>query len=63
MRLTSRLDGPFQHSNVFPIRPSAARPRDREDLTAFRGFLLAASASALLWGLGLTALWLMLWKK
>ena len=49
MRLTSRLDGPFQHSNVFPIRPSAASPRDRGDLTAFRGFLLAASASALLW--------------
>ncbi len=63
MRLASKFDGPFQHSNVFPIRPSGAPPRNREDLTAFRGFLLAASASVLLWGLGLTVLWLMVWKK
>ncbi len=63
MRLTSRFDGPYRPSNVVPIRPSVASPRHCDDLTAFRGFLLAASASALLWGLGLTALWLMVWKK
>jgi hypothetical protein len=63
MRLTSRFDGPYQPSNVFPIRPHRAALRDRDELTAFRGFVLAASASALVWGLGLTALWLMVWKK
>ncbi|HME11210.1 MAG TPA: hypothetical protein VKG25_29405 [Bryobacteraceae bacterium] len=63
MRLTSGLNEPYQQSNVFPIRPDEASPHDHEELTAFRGFLFAASASVLLWGLGLTALWLMVWKR
>lgn len=63
MRLSSRFDEPYRHSNVLPIRPRGGSSRNREDLTAFRGFLLAASASALLWGLGLTVLWLTVWKK
>jgi hypothetical protein len=33
------------------------------ELTAFRGLLIAAGASALLWSLGLTAAWLLLARK
>ena len=63
MRSTSGFNGPGEQSNVFPI-PLKAPPRyDHEGLSAFRGFLFAASASALLWGLGLTALWLLVWRK
>ena len=62
MRYASRVGRLGENSNVFPIRPSAAMRHENEELTAFRGFLLAASASALIWGLCLTALWLTIWR-
>jgi len=58
MRYASRVGRIGENSNVFPIRPSSPIRHENEELTAFRGFLLAASASAVIWGLCLAALWL-----
>jgi hypothetical protein len=52
-----------EHSNLLPMRPRGATPHDDDQLTAFRGFLLAAGASTVLWGLCLMALWLVFWRK
>ena len=63
MRHVSRVGLPGELLNVVPMHPRGNARNDNEELNAFRGFLLAASASALLWGLGLTALWLLVWRK
>jgi hypothetical protein len=46
-------------SNMIPIWPSCNDEIGEGELTAFRGLLIAATASALFWGLCLTAVWLM----
>lgn len=61
MRYSSRVVRMRTSSNVIPIRPRAASDRTQE-LTAFRGLLVAASASALFWGACWTAVWLILGK-
>jgi hypothetical protein len=43
--------------------PRAKSASETQELNAFRGFLLAASASVMLWGVLLATLWLMIWKK
>ncbi len=63
MRLTSKFGESHPRSKVFLIRSDVRPRRHRSELTAFRGFLFAGSASALLWGVGLAALWLLVWKK
>ena len=63
MRHVSRVEVRGGHSNVVPIHPRANGDSATHELSAFRGFLLAASASVMLWGVLLAALWLMIWKK
>ena len=63
MRHVSRVELQSQHRNVVPMPPRANRSSETQELNAFRGFLLAASASVMLWGVLLAALWLMIWKK
>jgi hypothetical protein len=63
MRHVSRVEVQGRYLNVVPIHPSAKRDSETQELSAFRGFLLAASASVMLWGVLLAALWLMIWKK
>jgi hypothetical protein len=63
MRYSSRVGRLDNDCNVFPIRPRGTTRNDNLKLSAFRGFLLAACVSALLWGLGQTAIWLAVWRK
>jgi len=59
MRYVSRVERTRSSSNFISLRDG--RPVDHEDagLSAFRGLLVAASMSALFWGVCLTALWLL----
>jgi hypothetical protein len=59
MRFISRADQFGDQSNVFPMRPNHVVRRDGPELTAFRGLLIAASLSALFWGVCATAVWLL----
>jgi len=59
MRVVSRIEYPADHSNILPMPASRATVRDEHGPSAFRGLLIAASLSALFWGVCLTALWLM----
>jgi hypothetical protein len=63
MRHVSRVGLQGELLNVVPMHPRGNARNDNEELNAFRGFLLAASASVMLWGLILTAVWLVLWRK
>ena len=63
MRHVSRVELQGQHLNVVPMPPRAKSASEIQELNAFRGFLLAASASVMLWGVLLATLWLMIWKK
>jgi hypothetical protein len=63
MRHVSRVEVQRQHLNVVPMPPRAKSASETQELNAFRGFLLAASASVMLWGVLLATLWLMIWKK
>jgi hypothetical protein len=63
MRHVSRVELQGQHLNVVPMPPRAKSGSETQELSAFRGFLLAASASVMLWGVLLATLWLMIWKK
>jgi hypothetical protein len=62
MRHVSRVGLHSQQLNVVPTNPRTKGDENRQ-LNAFRGFFLAASASIMLWGVVLAALWLMVWKK
>jgi hypothetical protein len=58
MRFVSRVEHAHPPSNVF-ILPSAEHRTDNEpELTAVRGLLIAASLSALFWGVCIAAVWL-----
>jgi hypothetical protein len=63
MRYATRATRLGENSNVLPIRPGGSLRHENEELTAFRGFLFAASASALFWGLCLTGIWLLIWRQ
>ena len=58
MRPTSRMIRIGRGSNVIPIRSANHNLTGGDELTAFRGLLIAATASALFWGLCITAVWL-----
>jgi hypothetical protein len=59
MRFVSRAGDHHERSNVFTMsRTRSVRQTDPE-LTAFRGLLIAATASALFWGACITAIWLL----
>jgi hypothetical protein len=59
MRLSSWVVRTRQGSNVIqmPLPPDTDH---KDELTAFRGLLVAFTASALLWSIGLAAAWLLL---
>jgi hypothetical protein len=58
MRSTSHVIRIDQGSNVIPIRSANNNLTGGDELTAFRGLLIAATASALFWGLCITIVWL-----
>ena len=58
MRLTSHLVRINEDSNVVPIRPANNNLTGGDELTAFRGLLIAATASALFWAVCIAAVWL-----
>jgi len=58
MRLTSHLTRINEDSNVIPIRPANNNLTGGDGLTAFRGLLIAATASALFWAVCIAAVWL-----
>jgi hypothetical protein len=59
MRYSSRITHTREGSKILPMPLPHATHHD-DELTAFRGLLIAATASALLWSIGLTAAWLLL---
>ena len=59
MRYVSRVERTGSDSNLFFLRPGQNVVRDEPGLTAFRGLIIAASLSALFWGVCLTAIWVM----
>ena len=65
MRYASRVGQPGENLYVLPVRTNqnVRHDHETEELSAFRGFLLAASASVLLWGGLLAAYWLLVWRK
>ena len=65
MRYASRVGQPGENLYILPVRTHRNVGHDHENrqLGAFRGFVLAASASVLLWGGLLTACWLLIWRK
>lgn len=58
MRFPSRVIQLDEGSNVIPIRSSDNSLTDGDGLTAFRGLLIAVTASAVFWALCITAVWL-----
>lgn len=62
MRFVSRSGQFGDQSNVFPMRRHYDVRRHEPELTAFRGLLIAASLSALFWGVCATAVWLMYFR-
>jgi len=58
MRLTSHVIRIDEDSNVIPIRSATPNLTGGDELTAFRGLLIAATASALFWAVCITAVWL-----
>ncbi len=62
MRLSPRVVQMREGSNVIPM-PLPPDTNHQDELTAFRGLVIAATASALLWSLGLAAAWLLLARK
>jgi hypothetical protein len=63
MRLVYRSERNTTKSNVVRMPHSKLNivdnTIDQPELTAFRGFLIAATFSALFWGICLTAVWLL----
>lgn len=58
MRATSHVIRIDEGSNVIPIRSANNNLTGGDELTAFRGLLIAATASALLWADFIAAVWL-----
>jgi hypothetical protein len=65
MRHAFKIGRPGENLYVLPVRQqqNIRHENDSEELSAFRGFLLAATASIVLWGGFLTALWLLIRTK
>ena len=64
MRYASKLELSGEHlNNVVPMHPARNARIQTEDLSAFRGLLLAVSASVVVWGVLLATTWLMIRKK
>jgi hypothetical protein len=59
MRLNSHVIRIDEGSNVIPIRSANNNLTGGDEPTAFRGLLIAATASAFFWALCLTAVWLL----
>lgn len=59
MRDVSRVERLGSNSNIIPLRVARSIGHDEPGLNAFRGLLVAASMSALFWGVCLTAIWLL----
>jgi hypothetical protein len=59
MRSSSRIIRAREDSKVVSM-PLAPQPDHDYELTAFRGLVIAATASALFWSIGLTVTWLLL---
>jgi len=57
MRLVSRFERNASNPNVLTMRSIQSIADEEPELTAFRGFLIAASVSAVLWAACLTAVW------
>jgi hypothetical protein len=58
MRLSSHVIRIDEGSNVVPIRSANNNLTGGDELTAFRGLLFAAIASALFWVVCIAAVWL-----
>jgi hypothetical protein len=58
MRLTSHVLRIDEGPNVIPIRSANNNMTGGDELTAFRGLLIAATASALFWVVCITLVWL-----
>ena len=59
MRATSHVIRIDEGSNVIPIRSVNNNLTGGDELTAFRGLLIAATASALFWAVFIAAVWLL----
>lgn len=57
MRLVPRFERCASNPNLLTMRPLQSGTNEGPEPTAFRGFLIAASVSAILWAVGLTAVW------
>lgn len=62
MRYSSRIIRTREGSKVVSM-PLPPELNHDDELTAFRGLVIAATASALFWSIGLTAAWLLLARK
>ncbi len=62
MRFSSRVVSTREGRNVIPM-PLPPDTNHEDELTAFRGLVIAATASALLWSIALAAAWLLLARK
>jgi hypothetical protein len=58
MRLPSHAIRIDEGSNVIPIRSANNNLTGGDELTAFRGLLIAASASTLFWAVCIAIVWL-----
>ena len=58
MRLCSHVIRIDEGPNVIPIRSANNNLTGGGELTAFRGLLIAATASAVFWAVCITAVWL-----
>jgi hypothetical protein len=58
MRATSHVIRIDEGSNVISIRSVNSNLTGGDELTAFRGLLIAATASALFWAVFIAAVWL-----
>jgi hypothetical protein len=59
MRATSHVIRIDEGSNVISIRSVNSNLTGGDELTAFRGLLIAATASALFWAVCIAAVWLL----
>ena len=59
MRYISRVERTRSNSYFVSLRDGRSADHEDPGLSAFRGLLVAASMSALFWGVCLTALWLL----
>jgi len=61
MRLVSRIERSGSNLGMIPFDAYHPAEKDAPGVSAFRGLLVAATMSALFWGLCLTAIWL--WRS